>query len=122
MNWVDLVIIAALIFFALESLGRDIFLELLDLFSFLLAFFLSFSFYNLPAKFFENRFQIPHGFSLVAGFMIMWFITEAVFFILVRSLAFKLPKIKIPNVGFFSVVPALLRGIIFIALFLVMTA
>lgn len=122
MNWVDLLIIGALIFFALESLGRSVVLELLDLLSFLLAFFISFSYYNVAAYFFENQFRVPHGLSLVLGFMGMWFITETVFYLLVRFAAPRLPKLKIPKVGVFSVVPALLRGLIFITLFLVMIA
>lgn len=122
MNWVDLVIIGTLIFFALESLGRSIFLETLDLVSFLLAFFISFSFYNLPAKFFEIQFQIPHGLSQVLGFMAMWFITETLFYLLVRGFAPSLPKIKIPGMGIFTMIPAILRGLIFIALTLVMIA
>ena len=39
MNWVDLVIIGTLLFFTLEAVRRPLVLELLDLFSFLLAFF-----------------------------------------------------------------------------------
>ncbi len=122
MNWVDLAIIASLIFFALESLGRNIILELLDLVSFLTAFFLSFSFYNYASKFFEAQFQAAHGLSLVLGFMSVWFITETLFYLLVRIIAPKLPRIKIPKMGILTMVPAVLRGLIFISLFLVMTA
>lgn len=122
MNWVDLVIIGFLIFFAFESVGRSILTELLDLFSFLIAFFISFTYYNLPAKFFEGQFQVPHGLSLVLGFVCAWFLSEVIFYLLIRFITPKLPRIKIPKVGIFAVVPALLRGLIFIALFLVMTA
>ena len=79
LNWVDLVIISALILFALSALGRSLILELLDLASFLLAFFLSFRYYNIPAKFFDTQFKIPHGLSLVLGFMIAWFLSEITF-------------------------------------------
>ena len=37
MNWVDFVIVGALIFFALTAIGRSFLSELLDLISFLLA-------------------------------------------------------------------------------------
>ena len=43
MNWVDLVIILMLLFFALEAIRRPLIFELLDLASFLLAGILSFS-------------------------------------------------------------------------------
>lgn len=121
-NWVDLVILATLIFFAFEALGRPLIIETLDFLSFLSAFLLSFKFYNLPAKFFETNFQIPHGLTLVFGFMVVWFVTEIVFYWLVRILLPKLPSIKIAGSAVYSIIPALFRGLIFIALFLVMVA
>ena len=121
MNWVDLVIIGILLLFAIEALGRPLILELLDLISFLLAFFLSFRTYNLPAKFFETQFQIPHGLSLVLGFMAVWFLSETIFYLAVRIFIPRLPPLKqIANT--LSIVPATLRGLVFISLILVLIA
>lgn len=122
MNWVDLVIVGSLIFFALEAIGRPLILELLDFASFLVAFFISFRYYNLPAKFFEIHFQIPHGLALVLGFMAMWFISETLFFLLVRVFIPRLPRLKYKGVDTLSIIPALLRGLVFIALTLVLVA
>ena len=122
LNWVDLIIIGVLIFFALEAIGRPLILELLDFASFLIAFFISFRYYNFPAKFFEGNFQIPHGLSLVLGFMAMWFLTELIFYFLVRILIPKIPHIKHPLANSLSAIPALLRGLIFISLTLVLLA
>ncbi len=122
LHWVDLLLIGALIFFALEAMGRSLILELLDLGSFLLAFFLSFRYYNYPAKLIEAQFQIAHGLSLVLGFMVMWFLSEAAFYFLVRTIFPKLPILKFPGAKILSIIPALLRGLIFIALTLVMIA
>ena len=128
LTWVDLVIIIVLIFFALESLGRPLILELLDLGSFLLAFFLSFSLYNFPARLLESQFKIPHGLSLVLGFMTVWFLTESIFYMIVQILFPKLlasrsgPKFKILGSKFLSIIPAVLRGLIFMAFLLVMFA
>lgn len=121
-NWVDLVIIIVLIFFAMEALGRSLFLEILDFFSFLLSFFLSFRFYNIAGIFFENYFQIPHGLSLVLGFMTVWFISELLFYLGLRVLSPRFPIWDFSWMGILSVVPALLRGIIFVALTLVLLA
>ena len=121
-NWVDLGIIVILLLFALESLGRPLILELLDLASFLLAGILSFRYYNFPAKFFESQFQIPHGLTLVLGFMSIWFLSETIFYLLVRLFLPRIPRIKIPGSRILSVIPALLRGLIFIAIILVLTA
>src|SRR3989338_48755 len=122
MNWVDFVIVGALIFFALTAIGRSFLSELLDLISFLLAGFLSFLYYNLPAKFFESQFQIPHGLSLVLGFMVVWFFSEIFFFLMVRLLLPVLPAVKIPGSKILSMVPAALRGLVFISLALVLTS
>src|SRR3989344_6011311 len=122
LNWVDLIIILALLVFALEAFGRPLILELLDLGSFLLAFFLSFRYYNLLAKFIEAQFHTPHGLSLVLGFMATWFLSEIIFFTLVRLSIPKIPIIKIPGSRFLAIIPALLRGLIFISLTLVLLA
>jgi len=122
LNWVDLVIIGVLILFALESLGRPLILELVDFASFLLAGLLSFIYYNLPAGFFEAQFKIPHGLSLVLGFTTVWFLSETVFFLLIRLYLPRILKIRIPGSRILSIIPATLRGLVFIALTLVMIA
>ncbi len=122
LNWVDWAIIFTLIFFALGALGRPLILELLDFASFLLAFFLSFSYYNLPAKYFEAQFQIPHGVSLILGFMAVWFLSEVLFFLLARILLARLPRINLPKFFGLSSIPAVFRGLVFIALVLVVIA
>lgn len=122
LNWIDLIILIVLLLFAFESLGRPLLLEVVDLVSFLLAFFLSFRYYNLPAKFFEKEFQIPHGLSLVLGFMAAWFLAEFVFYLAVRFFLPRILKIKIPSSEILSALPATLRGLVFIAITLVMIA
>ena len=122
LNWVDLVIIGILLLFALEALARPLILELLDFTSFLLAGLLSFNYYNLPAKFFESRFHIPHGLTLVLGFMAVWFFSESVFYLLVRFILPKIPRFAVLESKVLSVVPAIFRSLIFIALILVMVA
>ena len=120
--WVDLAIIGILILFALESLGRSLVLETIDFVSFLLAFFLSFSYYNLTAKIFEVQLKIPHGLSQVAGFMSVWFLSEAIFFLLIKIVSPLVSKFRLPSLRFLSIIPALLRSLIFVALLLVMIA
>ena len=122
MNWIDLSIIFALIFFALEGFNRPFILEALDLLSFIIAFVFSFSFYNHPAYFFESQFKIPHGLSLVLGFMAVWFLSESIFYICIKFLIPKWGRMKFGFLEYFSFVPALLRGLIFVALFLVLIA
>ncbi len=122
MNWVDLAIFGILLVFAIEAMGRPLFLELVDFVSFLLAGLLSFRYYNLPAGFFETQFKIPHGLTLVLGFMTVWFLSEAIFFLLVRLFLPRILRIRIPGSRILSTIPALLRGLVFIAVILVMVA
>jgi len=122
MNWVDLLIIALLIFFIFDALGRSFLSELLDLVSFLLASFLSLRYYNFPAKLIENNFSMPHGLSLVLGFMIVWFCSEIIFFLIAGKALPKIPKPKILHKNYFPPIPAFLKALIFIAIFLVLIA
>lgn len=121
-NWVDLVIVGMLLLFTLEAIGRPLILELLDLASFFLAALVSFSYYNIPAKFFEKEFSVAHGLSLVLGFMIAWFGAELIFYLLIRIVIPKIPKINIPWSKTFSVIPALIKGLILAAIALVVVA
>lgn len=122
MNWVDIVIVAALAFFALEAVGRSVVLEFLDFTSFLLSFFLSFRCYNLLAKLYETHFQLPHSLSLIVGFISVWFLSEAIFYLIIRIILPKIPKIKFWGMQALSVVPGFLKGLIFVAVTLVMVA
>lgn len=118
----DLSLAVLLIFFVLDSLGRPLILELMDFVSFLLTAILSFSLYNLPAKFFESQFQIPHGLSLVIGFMSLWFLSEFILYFSLQIILPFLPRFKILESKIFSFIPAFCRGIILIALILVTIA
>ena len=124
-NWVDLVIVLLLLVFIYDGFDRSLLSELLDFASFLLAFFLSFIYYQIPGNFFETQLKVPHGFSLALGFMTIWFVSEIAFFATVKTLIVKL-HIKLnkyfPGEKILAVIPAFLRGLIFIALFLVLIA
>jgi uncharacterized protein YkwD len=124
MNWVDALIILCLVFFAIEGMGRTFLGEVLDLLSFLVAFFLALRFYNYLGIFFESSFQVPHSVANVLGFLIFWFVTESIFFILIHfvlSRAIRLIKVfnKLNQAAF---IPALLRGVIFVAIVLTLLA
>jgi uncharacterized protein YkwD len=122
MNWVDLVIIILLLFFIYESIGRNLLSEVLDAASFLVAFFASLRFYNEIAQFFISNFQLPNSLSKIFGFIIIWFLVEAVFFGLIHLLIFKsLRFFHYPKfLNYLSPIPALFRGLVFISIILVL--
>ncbi len=78
MNWVDLVIIAVLIFFTFEGLGRSFIGETLDFFSFLAALVLSLRFYNQLAALLQSQFNLAHSLANVLGFFLVWSIVEII--------------------------------------------
>src|SRR5687768_857832 len=109
MNWVDLAIIAVLLFFAFEGYGRSLLSEIFDLISFILALVLSLRFYNFASRLLESQFSLPHSFANVLGFIIAWFVIET---ILLFASRFILPKVqkhfKVPGEKYLGVVPSLL--------------
>ncbi len=124
MNLVDALIILCLVFFAIEGMGRTFLGEMLDLLSFVFAFFLALRFYNYLGMFFESSFQVPHSVANVLGFLIFWFVTESIFFILIHFVLSRfILLIKVFNkFNQAAFIPALFRGLIFVAIVLTLLA
>jgi len=122
LNWVDIGIIVVISLFALEAYGGKLLVEVLDFLSFLSALILSFRYYNFLGNFFEKQFNFPHGLSLVLGFMLTWFLAEAIFYLIARMFLKKLPNIKFPGEHFLAMIPGILKALIFISLLLVLVA
>jgi uncharacterized membrane protein required for colicin V production len=122
MNWVDLVILVLLTFFVWESIGRNFLGEVLDGASFIIAFFASLRFYNELARFFIDNFQVPNSLAKIFGFLGVWFLVETVFFGIIHFLIFRLiGAVHIPKwLNRFSFIPALLRGLVFVSIILVL--
>jgi hypothetical protein len=120
-NWVDLVIISLLIFFALDAWNKSFLGEVFDFITFLLAFFLSFRFYNLAGSFFEKNFNLPHSLALILGFTAIWFLVEIVLLGLLQLLIPRLNKLRVVDHKLqpLALVPAIFRGLIFIAIILI---
>lgn len=122
LNWVDFTILSALFIFSVQAIGRPLVVELADFVGFLLAFFLSFTYYNFLANILKSQFDISHGLSLALGFMFTWFLTETIFYVISRLLLPKVPKLVFKGEKFMAVVPAFLRALVFISIILVMVA
>lgn len=122
MNWIDLVIIALLLFFAYESIGRNFLSEVLDSVSFIIAFIASLRFYGEFSQFFINAFHVPNSLAKIFGFLSVWFLIETIFFGLIHFVVFKtIQKYHYPKqLNKFSFIPALFRGLVFISIILVL--
>lgn len=122
MNWVDLVIVLLLVFFVWESVGRNFLGEVLDCASFMIAFLASLRFYNEIALFFTQNFQISSSLAKIFGFLGVWFLVETVFFGIIHFAFFRLIGAwRLPKwLNRLSFIPALLRGLVFISIILVL--
>ncbi|MBI2022100.1 CvpA family protein [Candidatus Daviesbacteria bacterium] len=122
MNWVDLLILLVLILFILDGVGKRFFWELLDLFSFIMAFLLSLRFYNLAADFLDNNLNVPHSLSNVLGFITIWFLVESLLFSIIHLSLLRhkfITEVEKP-LNRFSFIPSFLRGLIFITVILLL--
>lgn len=124
MNAVDIAILFVLLLFTVEGLGRSFIAEFLDFISFVIAFFLSLRFYDFASDLFESQFHVPHSIANVLGFLIIWFVAETIFFTITHLVLTRIPLIlRLSHfLRGFAFIPALLRGIVFVSLVLVLVA
>lgn len=120
MNWVDLLIIVVLIFFAFEGWGRSFIGEIFDLLSFFLALVLSLRFYNLATNLLQSTFKLAHSLSNVLGFFLIWSIVEVILSLLSPLLLKRTPVKLDKNLKHLALIPAFIRGLIFVAVILVL--
>jgi len=78
LNWVDLLILIVIIFYAIEGYSLGFYSSLLDFVSFVSAFIVGLSFYSSIAYILVKIFSIPQGFAKAIGFFIAAFLTEII--------------------------------------------
>ncbi len=122
MNWVDLVIVLLLVFFAYEGFNKSFIGELLYLLSFIVSYFLSINWYGALAAYLQVNFQVPHSLANVLAFILIWFLAEAIIFPLIYLL---IPRIRFLTsldkaLSPLSFLPSLLRGLVFVAILLIL--
>lgn len=90
-NWVDLVIIAVLIYFAYENWGRGIWLALADFLSFVFSLLISLRAYKFTSSILKSNFSLTDSLSDAIGFLLTSFAIEI---ILANVAAFVIEKIR----------------------------
>jgi uncharacterized protein YkwD len=122
MNFIDLIIALIIIYFLVDAVGKSFVFEMLDFTSFLLAFFLSLSFYNILASFYINTFSVPHALATILGFASAWFLVEIGLFTAIQIIIPKIKQLPIIDAKLSPLVfiPAFFRGLIFVAIILVL--
>lgn len=119
-NWVDLVIILILIYFASEAWRHGVWVILADFVSFLGALLLALRAYKFSASFLRSNFTLSHPLSNALGFLITAIIFEALFGFVLGHVLTKLPKKYWQNKWskFLALVPAVGEGLVLIAFIL----
>lgn len=127
LNWVDFVILAVLLYYALEGYFAGFIASFLDLVSFVLSFIFALKYYAAVGIYVAEIFSIPQGFSNAIGFFIVAFLAETIF----KLILFKVADRRILPVWFYSrkgklraldkllgAVPGVFSGLILIAFLL----
>ena len=88
LNWLDLVIIIVLAFYALEGYSLGFIAALLDLIGFISSFIIGLKTYSFFSKALIKVFSIPPGFSNALGFLIAAFIAEIIIGLIFRKIVY----------------------------------
>lgn len=96
-NLLDVIIVAIIVYYAVEGYALGFVLALLDLLSFICSFILALKYYTLAANALVNYFSIHIGFAHAIGFFLIAFISEIVINILFRYLLRFLPRFHPPH-------------------------
>lgn len=119
-NWVDLIILAVLLFFFVEGLLDRLIPASLNLLGFILTYALALKFYSVAGNLLIANFSLPHGIANALGFFIVAVVVEAMYTIVSTVIFRQIPKQILASdfnryLGF---VPALGNGLILTAFML----
>lgn len=122
-NYIDLIIILVLIYFASSAFRYGFILILADFASFLLSLIASLRVYQFISTFFRNNFNLTKSLSDALSFLLAAIIIETLLGQLFYYLISKLPKkIRKSNINkYLGIVPALGEGVVFVAFILTLT-
>jgi uncharacterized protein YkwD len=122
-NYIDLLIILVLIYFASEAIRHGFWVILADFFAFLGSLVISLRAYKALAGVLSANFSLPHSVANALGFLVTAIVSEAILgFILAHLITLIPPKIRKHKIDkFLAVIPALGEGLILVAFLLTLT-
>ena len=117
MNWVDLIIILTAVIFALEGQRRGFFVQIADLVGFLFSLVLALTFYPQGADFLIKIFNLPKIAANPVGFLLVWIISETLFFSIFGGLLSKLiSKLSTSKINrLFGFIPSTVNTLLFMS-------
>ena len=101
-NFLDVIIVVILLFYAYEGYMLGFVIAGLDLLSFIFSFIIALKFYGSFGMFLGDAFGISPGFARAVGFFILAMISELIINIILKQVAKRIPPIETDNavVGF----------------------
>jgi uncharacterized protein YkwD len=120
MNWVDLVIIGALILFTVNGYFKGFIRQVADFAVIIIAILASITFYGPLSGILSARFSIPASFGKVIAFFLIWILVQFLLNLIIYFVYPKIPELirKSKVNRFMGALPGFLWGLIFIAIFL----
>lgn len=119
-NYIDLIIILVLAYFASEAWRHGFWVILIDFISFLGSILLSLSFYKNIAFFLRSNFSLSNSISNAIGFLAMAVVTEGILGFILAQLIHKVPEKLKENtlLRVVAMIPAIGEGLVLIAFIL----
>lgn len=119
-NWVDLVILLVLAYYAFEALRHGLLVMLTDFVSFLFSLLISLSTYRFVSGILQKNFDLAGSVSNAVGFLITAILTEAILgFVFAAILTRLTPKLKFNDKKvskFLAIIPAIGEGLIIVSI------
>lgn len=116
-NWVDLVIIALLLFSLWEGMERGLILGTIDLFGFFSSFLASLKLYPYVGQILSINFNLPRGIANALGFLLAGFLAQVIYSVAVNYFYRRIPRsmIKTRWNRWSGFIPSIGSGAVFIA-------
>src|SRR3990167_8886510 len=117
MNWVDFVVILIILLFAFEGLRQGFFPQVFNILGFLTALILSLTFYGPASSLLDKLFHLPKIAANPIGFLVIWLVSESIFFVLFGKLFKKFLTLfgDLFVNKYFGFIPALVNASLFLA-------
>ncbi|MCR4324406.1 MAG: CvpA family protein [Candidatus Curtissbacteria bacterium] len=117
MNWVDLLILVGVLFFAIEGQKRGFYSQVFDILGLIVSLVASLALYPFAAKLLTGVFNLPQIIANPLGFLFVWLVTETIFFALFSPFVRKILENTHtqPANRFLGFIPASINAFLFLA-------
>jgi len=120
MNWVDLAIVLAFLFYFFEGIRRGFIEQTLELIGFFITVFLAVLSYHWVGTVIVNNTGIQQPAADPIAFLVIWFVYQVIYSLLLRLVYPHIPaklRLALPN-RLAGLIPAFLKGVVIIAVIL----